>query len=382
MFMRTVSRGKKKITGWILCGALVASLFSGCGTEKSGASENAMAAGSAETAGGETSEYTKTLFAMDTYMTLTAYGENAKEAVEAGAEEIQRLDALFSVGDEDSEIYAVNAAGGGSLSEEATMLVRRSIDIWEQTEGLFDISVYPIMELWGFPTGEYRVPEPEELAETLSLVNAGKLLLTEEDGETTLSMEQGMRIDLGGIVKGYADDRVAEIFEEFGIEDAVINLGGDVRVMGTRSDGTPWRVGIQDPEDEDGYLGGLALSDVSVVTSGGYERYFEDTETGIRYHHIIDPRTGVPADSGLSSVSVVSTDGTLADALSTTLFILGSEDAVAYCEAHCAEDGFGALLMTDDREIYLTEDLEELFLDLTGDTELHLIKTDAGAENP
>ncbi len=376
--MRTVFPGKKKIAALILSGVLPALLFSGCAGSEDAVSPAVEGSGLV-TGAADGQEYTKTLFAMDTYMTLTAYGEKAEEAVEAGAEEIKRLDALFSIGDEGSEIYAVNAAGGGALSEEAAMLVRRSLNIWEQTDGLFDISVYPIMKLWGFPTGEYRVPEAEEIAETLPLVNAGNLLLTEKDEETILSMEDGMQIDLGGIVKGYADDRVAEIFSSYGITDAVINLGGDVRVMGTRPDGTRWRVGIRDPEDEDGYLGGLALTDISVVTSGGYERYFEDTETGIRYHHIIDPRTGAPADNGLLSVSVISEDGTLADALSTTLFILGTEDAVTYCEAHCAEDGFGALLMTEDREIYLTEDLEESFIDLAGDTKLHLIETNADA---
>ncbi len=377
--MKTVYPGIKKIVAGILCGVLSVMLFSGCGGSEDVAQSAAEGEGQV-TGAADGQEYTKTVFAMDTYMTLTAYGENAEEAVDAGAEEIRRLDALFSIGDEGSEIYAVNAAGGGALSEETAMLVRRARDIWEQTGGVFDISVYPIMDLWGFPTGEYRVPEEEEIAETLPLVNAGNLHLEERDGVTTLTMEDGMQIDLGGIVKGYADDRVAEIFASYGITDAVINLGGDVRVMGTRNDGTRWRVGIQDPEDEDGYLGGLSLTDISVVTSGGYERYFEDTETGVRYHHIIDPRTGAPADSGLLSVSVVSADGTLADALSTALFIMGLEDAVAYCEAHCAEDGFGALLMTEEREIYLTEDLEDAFIDLTGDTELHRIETkvDAG----
>ncbi len=347
--------------------------MSGCGTADRAVSRSGSEASGEEP--GDDEEYTQTVFAMDTYMTLTAYGENAEEAVEAGEEEIHRLDELFSTGDENSEIYALNTAGGGELAGETEMLIRRSVDIWERTGGLFDISIYPVMRLWGFADGDYRVPGEDELEETLSLVNAGALILTEEDDVAVLSMEDGMQIDLGGIVKGYADDRIAEIFAEYGIEDAVINLGGDVRVMGTRPDGNPWRIGIQDPEDSEGYLGGLALTDVTVVTSGGYERYFEDEETGTRYHHIIDPRTGFPADNGLISVSVVSADGTLADALSTTLFILGNGDAQAYCEAHAEEDGFGALLMTEDREIYITDDLAESFIDLNGDTELNIIET-------
>ncbi len=369
---------RKFMTGILVC-TLLCVFLAGCGADK----ETIAVSGSAESSGKSADgEYEQTVFAMDTYMTLTAYGENAQEAVEAGVEEIDRLDALFSTGDEDSEIYALNAAGGGVLSEETALLIRRSLEIWDETGGLFDISVYPVMKLWGFTDGEYRVPEPEELSETLALVNAGDLTLTERDGETILSMEEGMQIDLGGIVKGYADDRVAEIFAEYGIEDAVINLGGDVRVMGTRSDGTRWRVGIQDPEDPEGVLGGLALTDTSVVTSGGYERYFEDEETGIRYHHIIDPRTGSSADGGLISVSVVSEDGTLADAVSTALFIMGSTDAVEYCGEHAAADGFDALLMTEDREIYITEDLADSFSDLDGGTELHIIETHQGDSQP
>ncbi len=353
---------KRRFPVFILICVLSCAGLSGCGTADPAAV-------------GEDGEYTQTIFAMDTYMTLTAYGENAQQAVDAGVAEITRLDELFSTGDENSEICALNAAGGGELSEETAMLIRRSIEIWEQTGGLFDISIYPVMRLWGFTDSNYRVPGQEELAETLALVDAGDLTLTETDGTTILSMGEGMEIDLGGIVKGYADDRVAEIFAEYGVRDAIINLGGDVRVMGTRPDGDRWRVGIQDPEDSEGYLGGLSLTDVSVVTSGGYERYFEDEETGIRYHHIIDPRTGSSADGGLISVSVVSSDGALADALSTSLFIMGTDDAVEYCSSFSEADGFDALLMTEDREIYITEDLADSFIDLEGNTELNLIET-------
>ncbi len=325
--------------------------------------------------GNSDGEYTQEFFAMDTYMTLTAYGENAKEAVEAGEAEIERLDAYFSTGDEGSAIYAINAAGGGELSDEAAMLVYRCLDIWEETGGIFDISIYPVMELWGFTTGDYAVPSDDALAATLEKVDAGRLAITEEDGVAYLTMDEGMEIDLGGVVKGYADDRVSEIFEEYGVENGIINLGGDVHVLGSKPDGTQWRVGIVDPNDTDGYMGGLALSDTSVVTSGGYERYFEDEDTGVRYHHIIDPRTGSSAYNGLVSVSVVSDDGTLADALSTSLFIMGVPDAITFCEEHCAEDGFDALMETDDGEIYVTDNLEDAFIDLNGGTELNVIDT-------
>ncbi|MCD8364412.1 MAG: FAD:protein FMN transferase [Clostridiales bacterium] len=385
---------KKTIIIWIICCIFLSVSLSGCGfgndvdsaktgsvLEEVSSDENASAEGETGASAGSSEEesYTQDFFAMDTYMTLTAYGENAQAAVEAGIAEINRLDALLSTGDENSEIYQINEAGGGVLSDETAYLIRRSLEVYEGTGGLYDITIYPVMVLWGF-TGtdedDFAVPEDAVLEETLALVDAGKITLTEnEDGDTVLSMEEGMQIDLGGIVKGYADDRIAEIFAEYGVESGIINLGGSVRVVGTKTDGSLWRVGVQDPEDTSGYLGGLEVSNVSVVTSGGYERYFDDEETGIRYHHIIDPRTGYSAYNGLISVSIVSEDGTLADALSTSLFIMGTEGAIAYCEDHCEEDGFDVLLETEDGDIYITDDLEESFIDLNGDTELHVIET-------
>lgn len=381
---------KKIITGFLCCTILGVSLI-GCGSKSDAdlaetgsaleeiSSDGESVSAEAETDASEDESYSQDFFAMDTYMTLTAYGENAQAAVEAGIEEINRLDALLSTGDENSEIYQLNEAGGGELSDETAYLVRRSLEVYESTGGLFDISIYPVMDLWGFTRSDedaLAVPEESVLEETLQLVDAGKITLTEkDDGAVVLSMEDGMQIDLGGIVKGYADDRVAEIFAEYGVESGIINLGGSVRVVGTKTDGSLWRVGVQDPEDTSGYLGGLEVSDVSVVTSGGYERYFDDEETGIRYHHIIDPRTGYSAYNGLISVSIVSEDGTLADALSTSLFIMGTEEAVAYCEEHCETDGFEVLLETEDGEIYITDDLEESFIDLNGNTELHVIET-------
>ncbi|MCC8150292.1 MAG: FAD:protein FMN transferase [Lachnospiraceae bacterium] len=384
---------KTMITG-VLCCALLGASLSGCGfgsgvdsaetgSDLEGLSSDEYIPAESEAASSEEASedesYSQDFFAMDTYMTLTAYGENAQAAVEAGMAEINRLDALLSTGDEESEIYQINETGGGVLSDETAYLVRRSLEVYESTGGMYDISIYPVMDLWGF-TGEgeddFAVPEASVLEETLALVDAEKITLTEnEDGGTVLSMEEGMQIDLGGIVKGYADDRVAEIFAEYGVESGVINLGGSVRVVGTKTDGSLWRVGVQDPEDTSGYLGGLEVSDVSVVASGGYERYFDDEETGIRYHHIIDPRTGYSAYNGLISVNIVSEDGTLADALSTALFIMGTEEAIDYCEEHCETDGFDVLLETEDGDIYITDDLEDSFIDLNGDTELHLIET-------
>ncbi len=376
LLLRGVLRGILRlgfIVVVIVFGVQVLASLTGCGTV---ASETTTEDAAEE----EETSYSEDFFAMATYMSLSAYGERAQEAVEAGIEEINRLDALLSTGDENSEIYQLNQNGGGTVSDEVAYLIQRAMEVYESTGGLYDITIYPVMDLWGFTNLDddenFSVPDGEELAACLANVDASRLVMTQEDdGSYTLVIPEGMQIDLGGIVKGYADDIITGIYEEYGITGGIINLGGDVHVFGTKTDGSSWRVGIQDPEDSDGYLGGLALTDLSVVTSGGYERYFDDEETGIRYHHIIDPRTGYSAYNGLISVSVISEDGTLADALSTSIFIMGTEAAIKYCEENCESMGFDVLLEDEDGMIYLTDNMEEYFIELNENTVYTVIET-------
>ena len=166
-----------------------------------------------------------------------------------------------------------------------------------------------------------------------------------------------MKIDLGGIAKGYTSSRIMDIFKENGITSGLVNLGGNVQALGTKTDGSNWRVAVQSPDDTEDYLGVLSIQDKAVITSGGYERYFE--QDGVTYHHIIDPKTGYPAKNGLVSVTIVSSDGTLADGLSTSLFIMGEEKAAEFWKAHSNE--FEAIFVTDDGTIYVTEGLKDSF---------------------
>ena len=295
----------------------------------------------------------KELFAMDTYMKMTAYGKGAKEALDKAASEIRRLDSLWSVGQENSEVSRINAARTGTVSPETAELLEMALTLHQETEGALDITIYPVMELWGF-TGENRkVPSEEELKKTLALVDAGQIRF---DGETiTLGVGQG--IDFGAIAKGYTSSYIMKVLKEQGVTGAILSLGGNVQCMGTKPDGSKWHIGIQRPDGGDGYLGVLTLTDKAVITSGGYERYFE--ENGTIYHHIIDPETGYPADSGLTSVTIVSADGALADALSTACFILGKEKAEAYWKAHA--DQFDMILYTEEGELLITEGLADIF---------------------
>lgn len=293
---------------------------------------------------------TRQLFAMDTFMEFTAYGRDSGEAVEEAMAEVRRLDALLSTGSPSSEVSRLNASGSGQLSEDGRILLESALTIYEETGGLFDPTIYPLMQLWGFPTQEYHVPLETELAEVLPLVDASKV----RQSGAEVALAEGQKVDFGGIAKGYTSARMMEIFRSHGIASGMVSLGGNVQVIGRKPDGSRWQVGIQDPDGPQGsVIAGVEAEDQAVVTSGGYERYFE--EDGNTYIHILDPRTGRPADGDLKSVTVVSADGTLADALSTSLYLMGSGDAVEYWEKH--REDFEMVLITDQGELLVTQGL-------------------------
>lgn len=310
-------------------------------------------------------EASKELFAMDTYMTVTAYGVNAQKAVDEAEKEIERLDALLSTGSSSSEITAVNTEHGWVLSEDTSYLVERSLKLYMETDGAFDIAIYPVMEAWGFAGGNFSVPEEAELKELLAQTDVSQINFDKKAATISFAMD-GMKIDLGGIAKGYTSSKIMDIYRENGIQSGLVSLGGNVQVFGKKTDGTPWRVAIQNPDDPEGYLGILEAKDQAVITSGGYERYFE--QDGIVYHHIIDPDTGYPADSGLTSVTIVSADGTLADGLSTALFIMGKDKAIEYWSKH--SDEFDAILLTADKELLVTDGIAGAF---SSDMEIRII---------
>lgn len=320
---------------------------------------------SGEAADKET-EASKDLFAMDTYMTLTAYGEHAQEAVDKAAERVEALDALLSTGNENSEIYQLNQNGEATLSEEGGYLVERALELYKKTEGAFDIAIYPVMQAWGFPTQDYHVPDDDTLKEKLALADASKVNY-DKDTRKIFFDQDGMEIDLGGIAKGYTSSQIMQIYQDCGVTSGLVNLGGNVQALGCKTDGSKWRVAIQSPDDTEEYLGILEIEDQAVITSGGYERYFE--EDGVTYHHIIDPATGYPADSSLISVTIVSDDGTLADGLSTSLFIMGEEKAAQFWREN--SDEFEAIMETSDGELYVTEGIAD---SLTTDMDVTVIE--------
>ena len=315
-------------------------------------------------AAGDTAASTRYLTAMDTVMTLTAYGQNRDRALEEAVAEIQRLDSLLSIGSDSSDISRLNREKTAVLSPDAASLLESALDLARDTQGVFDPTVYPLVKLWGFYDKDYHVPSRQELSQALALVDYREVSLG-EDGQASLG--PGQQIDLGGIGKGYTSQRVTELLRQAGITSAMVSLGGNVQCLGAKPDGSPWNIGIRDPFGEELYAA-VRVTDKAVITSGGYERYFEDPETGIIYRHILDPRTGFPAEKGLSSVSIVTSDGTLGDGLSTALYIMGLEEATRYWQAH--REAFEAVFITDDGILYATEGLRG---SLTSQYDIHYL---------
>ena len=210
------------------------------------------------------------------------------------------------------------------------------------------------MELWGFSDKNFRVPSEDEIKKTLKKVDYRKITV---DDEGNIKKDDDTRIDLGGIAKGYTSDMLMKLFEDNGVSSAIVSLGGNVQTLGKKTDGERWKVAVQNPFDENGdYMGIISTSDEAVVTSGGYQRYFE--ENGEIYHHIIDTKSGYPAKSGLVSVTVVCESGKRADGLSTAIYVMGFDDAVKLWND---SDDFDVVLVKDDGEVYITEGIEERF---------------------
>ena len=294
------------------------------------------------------------IFALDTAITLKVYGSKRDEVLKKLEDKINELDDMLSTGKETSEVSRLNRGGEAVLSPTMANLVKRSLDIYKKTDGLFDITIYPLMELWGFPTKNYRVPSEKEIEEKLKLVGSDKIDFNEETRKISFK-NKGMEIDFGGIGKGYITDELVKILTDEKVESAIINLGGNVFGFRKKPDGSLWNIAIRDPNEPDKYMAAIRLEDSAVITSGGYERYFE--ENGIIYHHILDPRTGKPSESGLKSVSIISKDGTLADALSTSLFIMGEEKAIEYWKENGSN--FDILLMTNDNRLLVSAGIKD-----------------------
>ena len=310
--------------------------------------------------------YKESRVLMDTYCTITvvsASREKAAEAIDAGFAEIKKLETLLNYFSEDSEISAVNRAAGikpVKVSDETREIMIKMIDIAKATEGAFDATIAPVIQLWKFskdPTAS-SVPSSEVIRQALRLVDYKKIKISKAASEIFLE-EKGMEIDLGGIAKGYGADKAVDVLKVRGIKSALVAIAGDIRGFGLNLSGKGWKVGIQDPRPAsasdkpwEDIFAVLHLEDSAISTSGDYQRFF--IKDGRRYHHILDPATGFPAESMLISVSVIAPEGYISDALSTAVFILGAEKGMKLLESM----GIEGVLVDADKKIILTSKLK------------------------
>mgnify|MGYP000919011654 CR=1 FL=1 len=303
------------------------------------------------------SEKTRTNFLMNTMVQIRVYSEEPDRHIDRSFELVRNIEEKMSRTQTGSDIYRINENSSGNdyitISSDTFRVLERAVYFAELTGGKFDPTVGPLVELWGIGTAGARVPTEEEIEKALSLVDYRKLVLNPEDNSAKL-LQEGMKLDLGAIAKGYAADEVGKLLKEEGIESAYINLGGNVLLVGGKPDGSPWKIGVQDPRLNRGnVMASIELIDKTIVTSGNYERYFE--EEGVIYHHILDPDSGYPANSNVISVSIICDSSLDADALSTSIFILGLEKGL---ELINQLEGFEAIFITDNLGVVLTEGLK------------------------
>jgi thiamine biosynthesis lipoprotein len=282
------------------------------------------------------------------------------ELFDQAFEILEKEEALMSLQQGSSELHMVNDAAGlfpVEISEDTEKVLKASLEYAALSEGAFDPTIAPLVQLWGIGTGNAEEPpEPESIEIMQKLTDFRKVLLDEEK-HTVFLEEENMEIDLGAIAKGYAGDKVKEFLLSQGVERAIINLGGNIVVLGSKPGGIPWSIGIQNPFDSRGrHIGIVSVVDNTVVTSGIYERFF--IHEGKRYHHILDPETGYPVENELASVSIIARNSMDADALSTSLFVLGVEKGMTLIEQI---DGTEAIFVTRDKEIILSSGAAGLF---------------------
>lgn len=295
----------------------------------------------------KTEPVSKTEFMLDTVCYITLYDKNDPSIIEDAFKLGKEYENLFSATVEGSDIYRINEADGETVevSEDTIELIKTSIKYGDLTNGAFDITIYPISKMWDFTGENPSVPDEADIKEALKHVNYKNISIDEEKNTVTLLDSEAM-IDPGAIGKGYIADKMKEYIVSKGVKSAIINLGGNVLTIGESTEKRPFKIGIRKPfADESEMATAVEANDKSVVSSGSYERYF--IENGRLYYHILDPKTGYPADGGLSGITIISDKSVDGDALSTSCFILGYDKAIELLKG-IKEEKIGAIFIADD----------------------------------
>ena len=297
---------------------------------------------------------------LHTVVQMQVYHEGVEDVMQEAIDYMAEMETLLSTNVEGSDVYRINRNAGiepVEVQPETMEIIKRSIQIAEESDGLFDISIGVLTDLWQIGSDDARVPEESEIIEAVNLIDYEKISIDEEN-MTVMLEEEGMSLELGGISKGYIGSGIVEIFEENNITTAIINLGGNVVVMGTSpSNEDGWNVGVQDPDEVRGEIVGTQrVINAAIVTSGIYERYLE--VDGTKYHHIMDPRTGYPLDNEISGVTVFAPTSFDGDSYSTALFLMGIEEGIEFINS---KDGFEVAYVDKEGGVHLSAGIQDSF---------------------
>lgn len=296
---------------------------------------------------------------MGTVVDVKLYDSNDEKILDRAFEKVKDLEKTLSINENGTLVDEINENAGikpVKVDDDTYNIVKKGIEYAKLSNGLFDISVGPIVKLWNIGLPEAKVPTQDEINEKLPLIGYSDIELNEND-KTVFLKRTGMMIDLGGIAKGYTADVISNILTEEGVKSAIINLGGNVFTHGKKVNGDDWNVGIQNPFSErGGIIGSIKTSNKSIVTSGIYERYIE--KDGVKYHHILSPKTGYPYENEIAGITIISDTSADGDALSTSVFAMGVEEGMKFVNSI---DGIDAIFITKDNKVYITDGIRSIF---------------------
>lgn len=312
------------------------------------------------TACGETRMTQSEVFTMDTSMVLTAYGKKAEAGLSAAESVIRSMDSMLDPLLSTSIVYQLNNAQAESVrvSGQIASMISTAKTVYDRSGGAFDLTIYPLSKRWGFVDGQYYVPTDEEIAADLACLCFDELVLTSypNSGAYSVQMPEYGKLSFASVAKGCASNNAIEAMRQAGVTSGIISLGGNVQTLGTKPDGSNWNVAVTDPNDTGSYLGVVSVGETAVITSGTYQRYF--TSGSKVYHHLLSTTSGYPISNTLKSVTIICSDGTLADCLSTAMFLLGETKALNYWRNY---GGFEMILVTSSNEVICTSGLMENF---------------------
>lgn len=306
-----------------------------------------------------TEPLSKTELLMGTVVTVTLYDSNDEGILDKVFTKVKELESTLSINENGTLVDKINESAGiepVKVDYDTYTVIKKGLEYAKLSNGLFDISVGPIVKLWNIGLPEAKVPTQEEIDSRIPLVGYSDVELNDEEN-TVFLKRQGMMIDLGGVAKGYTADVISDILTEEGVKSAIIDLGGNIFAHGLKVDGSTWRIGIQNPfSDRGDIIGTITVKNKSIVTSGIYERYIE--KDGIKYHHILSPKTGYPYENEIAGITIISDKSSDGDALSTSVFAMGVKEGMKFINT---QEGIDAIFVTKDNKIYITDGIRDIF---------------------